>query len=365
MAAPTASALRAAFDAPAPMTVGVEDELMLLDPATLDLAPVAPQVLEALGGDERFKLELPASQIEIVTPPVAGAAEAADVVARARADLEARAGTLARFAGTGLHPFAAAEGVLNRGGRYARIEDAYGSVARRQLLCALQVHVAVRGADRALAVHNALRSYLPEIAALGANAPFHEGRDTGMASWRPQVAELLPRHGIPPVLDSWEAYADALRALDSPTEWWWEVRPHPIHATLEVRTPDAQATVADVEAIVAVVHALVAHLADRHEELGVHATWRIRENSWSAARHGLDGAMIDLDSGELAPTRERLRALLDTLEPCAARLGGARGLRHAREMVDGGNGAQRQRAIGDPRAVVADLADRFTAAPVG
>jgi carboxylate-amine ligase len=364
MAAPTASALRAAFDAPAAMTVGVEDEFMLLDPGTLDLAPVARAVLAATGGDPRFKLELPASQLEIVTPPVASAAEAARELSRARGDLVAAAGSLARFAGTGLHPFAAAEGVLNEGERYARIDAAYGAVARRQLLCALQVHVAVRGADRALAVHNALRSYLPEIAALAANAPFHEGRDTGLASWRPKVAELLPRHGVAPVLTSWEAYAEALAWLDEPGQWWWEVRPHPAHGTLEIRTPDAQATVEDAEAVIAVVHALVALLAERHdagEALPVHEDWRIRENAWSAARDGLAGQMADLEDGRRVATRARLHALLDALEPLAARLDGSAGLRRAREMVEHGNGSERQRAIRGLKNVARDLADRFAA----
>jgi carboxylate-amine ligase len=371
MVAPTASALRAAFDAPTAFTVGVEEELMLLDPESLDLANVAPAVLEAAGNDSRFKLELPASQLEIVTAPAPSAAEAARQLADGRRDLVARAGDLARFACTGLHPFAAAEGVLNVGERYARIEDAYGPIARRQLLCALQVHVAVRGADRALAVHNAIRSYLPEVAALAANAPFHEGRDTGLASWRPSVAELLPRHGVAPALRSWEAYAEALGWLDEPGQWWWEVRPHPAHGTLEIRTPDAQATVEEAEAIIAVVHALAAWLAERHdagETLAMHADWRIRENAWSAARLGLDGTMSDLDTGARGPTRERVLALLDALETTAARLAGQAGLRHARAMAEHGNGAARQRAIaedGGLEAVARDLADRFVPAPAG
>ena len=360
MAAPTASALRASFDEPSPLTVGVEEEFMLLDPQTLGLANVAASVLVACGDDGRFKLELPASQLEILTAPAGTAAEAASQLAQARRDLVERAGHLASFAATGLHPFAPAEGVLNEGERYARIEAVYGPVARRQLLCALQIHVAVRGADRALAVHNAVRSYLPVIAALAANAPFHEGRDTGMASWRPMVAELLPRHGVAPVLHSWEQYAEALEVLEEPGQWWWEVRPHPEHGTLEVRTPDAQATVDEAEAIVAVVHALMALLAERFdagEPLAVGEDWRIRENAWTAARHGLDG-----------PARGRVQALLDELEPVAARLGGARGLALARRMVEQGNGAQRQRAIGSdggPEAVVRDLADRFAPPPLG
>src|SRR5207247_1747423 len=145
-----------------------------------------------------FKLELPASQLEIMLPPLSGADAAAAALADARAALVARAAPLARPAALALHPFAATEGRLNTGERHKRIERRYGALARRQLLCALQVHVAVRGAERALAVHDALRGHLPALTALTAAAPFHGGRDTGHASWRPQVADLLPRHGIPP-----------------------------------------------------------------------------------------------------------------------------------------------------------------------
>ena len=185
------------------------------------------------------------------------------------------------------------------------------------------------------------------------------------------MAELLPRHGIPPVLASWEAYAEALAWLDEPGQWWWEVRPHPAHGTLELRTPDAQATVEDAEAIVAVAHALVVWLAERHaagEVLRVDEDWRIRENAWSAARFGLEGELADLAGGRRAPTRERLHALLDELAPVARGLGGERGLSRARALVEEGGGAARQRAIareGGVRAVVADIAARFTAPRAG
>src|SRR4051812_5522638 len=163
---PTASQLRATFDAAAPLTVGLEEELMLLDGETLDLLPRALELLDGLDG--RFKPELPAAQLEIVTPPCATAAEAIGVLGAARRDLAAAAARRmgARLAGAGVHPFAPARGELNRGERYDLTADEYGDVARRQLVCALQVHVAVGGAERTLAVYNALRSHVPEVAAL-------------------------------------------------------------------------------------------------------------------------------------------------------------------------------------------------------
>ena len=299
------SDLRAAFERPGPGTVGLEEELMLLDAETLDLAPHAAEVVEALG-DPRFKIEMPAAQLEIVTAPHATVAEAAAELAQARADLAAAAAPRFRLAGAGAHPFAAGSGPLNPGPRYEAIEAEYASVAHRQLVFGLHVHVAVPGADRALAVYNALRSYLPQLAALAANAPFYEGRDSGLASVRPRISGLLPRQGVPPALDSFEAYAEALRwcGFDDPRQWWWELRLHPVFGTLEVRVPDTQTTVEETAAVATVIHDLVQRLADRPEP--IHESWRIDQNRWSACRHGLEGEMTDLVTGERRPTRELL-----------------------------------------------------------
>ena len=345
--------LRARFDAPAPMTVGVEEELMLLDPSTLDLAPRAREVLDVLGSDARFTLELPAAQLEIVLPPVATARQAMADLAAARGALVAAVGGDLRFAAAGVHPFTAPLGVLNTGARYERIAAEYGDVARAQLVFALQVHVAVRGADRALAVYNALRGELPLVAALAANAPLLAGRDTGMASVRPHIGSMLPRQGVPPSLPSWEAYAAALGRLADPGEWWWEVRPHPQYGTLEVRIPDAQPTVAEAGAVVGVVHALVAWLAERFDAgdaLGAPERWEIEEDRWLAARYGARG-----------PLAERVRALLDALEPVAERVGCAVELARARALA-GDSGAERVRAAFErhgARGAVAELANAY------
>jgi carboxylate-amine ligase len=359
-----ALALRATFDAVEPLTVGIEEELMLLDPETLDLAPVAPQVLERLDGDPRFKLELPASQLEIALPPARSVADLAAQLAVARREVAEAAQGLAVLAGAGLHPFAGPEGTVNRGDRYERLVREYGTVARRQLVFALQVHIAVGGADRTLAVYNALRTHLPELAALAANAPFHEGRDTGFASFRPIVADMLPRQGMPPLIASWEDWADDLawgaRAgrVSGPSQWWFELRPHPVFGTLELRVPDTQATVAESAAVAAVAHALVARLTEQPRD-GM-PSWRIEENRWVAARHGLGGTFADLLSGERFPVRERLRAVLDELEPYAEALGAASEFAHAREMVDvGGADRMRTAAAGDTRRAAEWLTDRF------
>ncbi len=345
---PTAAALRAAFEEPAQVTVGLEEELMLLDAETLDLAPAAAEVV---GGDPRVKLEMPAAQLEIVTAPHLTVRDAAAELAEARAALAARTAGRFRLAAAGAHPFASGTGPLNPGARYAAIGAEYASVANRQLVFGLHVHVALRGADRALAVYNALRSHLPELAALAGNAPFYEGRDTGLASVRSRLSGLLPRQGVPPALESFEAYAEALRwcGFDDPRQWWWELRLHPAYATIEVRVPDSQATVAESEAIGAVVHALVLRLAARHdagERLPVAESWRIDQNRWSACRHGLDGVMTDLRTGERMRTRERVAALVEELGVA----------------MPAGDGAARAREVAAERGLpglVGWLADRF------
>jgi carboxylate-amine ligase len=313
---PTAAELRAAFERHDGISVGLEEELMVLDPETLDLAPRASEVVAALAGDPRFKIEMPAAQLEIVTAPHATVRAAVAELAAARRELAARV----RVAGAGAHPFASGVGPLNAGARYEAIGAEYASVANRQLVFGLHVHVAIPGAERALAVYNALRSHLPELAALAANAPFYEGRDSGLASVRSRISGLLPRQGVPPALESFEAYANALRwcRFDDPRQWWWELRLHPTFGTVEIRVPDTQTTVADTEAVASVAYALATGLAERHdagEPLAVAESWRIDQNRWSACRHGLDGEMTDLVTGEREPTRSRLARLLGADPP--------------------------------------------------
>lgn len=344
---------------------------MLLDPKTLDLAPVAAAVVAAAAADGLVKGELPAAQVEAITVPAPSVAEAAARAAEGRRVVAHACRGIVLPAAAGAHPFASPLGEVaeDRRGRDLVVE--YGQVARLQLVSGLHVHVRVSGADRALAVHDGLRSHLPEIAALAANAPFVAGRDSGMASVRPKIAELLPRQGVPPALRSWEAYSDAMAwgarsgTFPHPRTWWWELRPHPGFGTLELRVPDQQATVRESAAVAAVAQALVAWLAERHdrgERLPVHPAWRIEENRWSAARHGVAGTLADLDSGEPRPTRERLDRLLDDLDPVAERLGCVAELDDARELARG-NGADRLRAAagGDVHRAAAWLAERFLA----
>lgn len=365
-----AQSLRDRFSPDRPLTFGIEEELMVLDPETFDLAPTAAGLLARMPEGMQVKLEFPASQLEIFTPARERLDELALDLASARQRLAASLGGAARVAAAGTHPFASAEGALNSDARYARLEREYGSVARRQLVSALHVHVCVGGAERSLAVYNAFRSHLPELAALAANAPFHGGEDTGMASVRPLISGQLPRQGIPPAYASWEQLADDLswgRAadrLDGFHGWWWEARLHPRFGTLEVRVPDAQTRLADAVAVAAVAAGLVLWLCARHDagELPAPApAWRIAENRWSAARHGTGGRMADVGGGTLRDTDELLAGRLEAIAPHVTSLGGQDALRDARRLIEH-TGADRQRALAAElglRGLVAKLADEF------
>ena len=275
-------------------------------------------------------------------------------LAASRRAVAAAAEGLACPAAAGCHPFSHGSGTLNSAPRYEHTVGEYGAVARRQLVCALQVHVAVGSTESTIEVYNALREYLPLLAALAANAPFYEGRDTGLASVRPKLSELLPRQGVPPALPSLEALAEELRwgaaagSVPDPGAWWWELRPHVRFGTLEVRVPDAQSTVDEASAVAAVIHSLVAFLSERGHRRGPVPDWRIAENRWSACRHGLDGLHADLHSGLRRPVRELLTELLDRLEPYAQRLGAATELDRARALTER-NGAIRQRELAGKR----------------
>ncbi|HWD65531.1 MAG TPA: YbdK family carboxylate-amine ligase [Solirubrobacteraceae bacterium] len=365
-----AAEIRRRFDATGGYTVGVEEEVMLLEPDTGELAPVAELVLARLEGDPRFTSELPAAQLEIRTAPATTAAEAVAQLATARRDLAAAARGLAKIAVAGVHPTAAPVGQLSQEARYASLIREYRPVAQRQLVAGLQVHVAVGGADRSLAVYNSLIRYLPEVMALSANAPFYAGQDSGMATVRPSICVDLPRQGPPPRLESWEELTGELRwgeiagTVPDPSRWWWELRPHVGHGTLELRVPDAQTTLREAAGVIVLARALVAALAVGHDagrRPDPRPTWRIAENRWSAARHGLDGELADLDTGQRTATRRRLDDLIDELAPVAGRLGDEGLLPLARALVEA-NGAVHQRAAVARTGLEALphwLADRF------
>jgi carboxylate-amine ligase len=335
-------------------TVGIEEELLLLDPASFDLAPAGPELLAAMARPDRFRAELSPAQLEVVSPVCDGVGAAVAALAEGRAQAIAAAGGRVRLAGAGAHPFAEPWSAIAPGERYSALERRYRWGARHGALAAgLHVHLGVPGADRALAVFNALRGHMPDVAALAANAPFLGGRDTGLASVRPKLADALPRQGVSPAFADWDAYAALLAwgrrsgAVPDPAELWWECRLHPAYGTLEVRAPDALAELADVEAVAAVVEALARRLAarfDAGEPLPAHGELAIGESRWRAATDGVEGELLDLDRMRLVPARTRLAGLLDALRPVARERGTSAAVDRAASWLDDPH-PRRQRAV--------------------
>lgn len=327
---------REVFERVASFTVGAEQELVLVDPVTLLPVSSAGAGLDLASGSGsgsgsgRIVPELRSCQVEVVTPVCATAAQAVRelevLLVVLRLELAGRADGI----GAGTHPFARDVGPISPLPRHRQLALEYPWAAPRVLTCGLHVHVALGGADRALAVFNALRSYLPELGALGANSPFYRGRDSRLASVRHCLLRHWPRTGTPPVFPTWAAYDDFVTwgrragACEDDASHWWDLRLSPRYGTIEVRIADTPLRTADAEAVIALTQSLVAHLAaryDRGERLSLHPSERIAEGVWLSARDGILGSSIDLDTGDRMPMAERLRRLAHELLPDAAELG--------------------------------------------
>jgi carboxylate-amine ligase len=340
------------------LTLGLEEELILVDP--VEFAPVEAIEL-ALGAvaDPRVTAEFRAAQVELVTPvgPTAGALRAE--LASARATLVHALCGRVRLLGAGTHPAASGPAQVTDRPRYRQIAVEHPWVLRRGLPSGLHVHVGFGDADEALAVYNAARGYLPELAALSANSPFFEGADARLASTRLKLVEDHPRAGIPPVFASWRelaafvSWGAAGGHFADVTYLWWDLRLRPDLGTLEFRIADAQTSLDQVAALAAVVHSLVSSLRLRlraGERLPTYPSHVLNENRWRAVRDGLDGELVDLVTGESVPARARIAALLLELEPYADELGCSDELELAWPMLVR-NGAGRQREVASTRGI--------------
>jgi carboxylate-amine ligase len=350
---PLAAWFEDAFARSPALTVGVEEELILVDAESLMPVDAIEHVLALVEADECFSAELRASQVELRTPICSTVADARRELSAARRQLSAHLAGRVRLLAVGTHPVAVGPSTVTACERYQRIAGEWSWAARRGQPSGLHVHIGLGDAAEALAVYNAARSYLPEVAALAANSPFYDGSDSGLASVRLKLTEDLPRSGIPPAFASWRALAEfALwaRTGDAPGDLsylWWDLRPRPEYGTLEFRVADTQLTTADSAAIAAVCQTLVAALAEQRRagrRLPVHDGHRLSENRWRALRDGLDGTLIDPGTGVIEPTRARIARLLLELERHADSLGCADELAHAWTLLEA-NGAVRQRGV--------------------
>jgi len=352
-------------------TIGIEEELMILDGESLDLANAIEHLAES-SDDGTVKPELHESVLEIATKPAAGLPEAGDQLRGLRNLVRARAaGRGLAIAASGTHPFARWEDQrITAQERYRDLVGQLGFVARQELIFGQHVHVGVDDPDKAIYVANGLRLHVPILQALSANSPFWRGESTGMASTRMPVFRQFPRVGIPPRYGDWDDWTrrigfmvDAGMVSDH-TWFWWDVRISPEFGTVEVRSLDVQTRVEHALALAALVQAMVKELAEAYDasEPPVQVDHEmISENKWQAARHGLEGVLVDLPSAERVPAADLARRVYDRLREHAQDLGAADDLDALTELLDSGNGAIRQRLVyeanHDFRELVAHLAD--------
>jgi carboxylate-amine ligase len=292
------------------LTVGVEEELWIVDAKTLQLVPavetlVAGAKARALPGT--LKTELHASVVELSTDVSDTVAQAVDRLVelrRAAREIAEHNGYVVAAAGS--YPTSVpSEQKIAPVDRYRDFVEYAGSSARRQGVSGLHVHIGMPDAESCFRVMETILPWLPFLLALSANSPYFEGRDTGMHSIRAEVLGFLPRHGAPPAFRDyaeWEGFVERMAATglaDDYTSYWWDVRPHPRFGTLEVRAPDQATSVERSGGLIQLVHALCAWALDapprpfEPAERGIY-----QQNRWAASRFGVHGKLVHPDRNE-------------------------------------------------------------------
>jgi glutamate---cysteine ligase / carboxylate-amine ligase len=367
--------------------IGVEEELMLIDPATGELTGLSQQAVRAHESDSdqvtvgvvddqgEVEEELFLQQIEVSTPPVESVTDLMHEIRRGREKLA----TAAEAAGAAVVAVPAPvlvdpqEDVTPKP-RYQRIFDEFGEISRQSLACAMHVHVDVHDRDEGIAVIDRIRPWLPVLTAVSANSPYWRGRDTGYASWRTQTWTRWPSNGARESFGDYPTYQwttqkmiDWGAALD-PAMVYFDVRLSEKYPTVEVRVADVCTEVEDAALVAALARALVATAAAGDDDRG--ASWRsdlLRVAAWRASRHGLAGELVHPETLDLAPVREVLEALVAYVGSSLDEAGDRDFVLDAFEhLLSRGNGASRQRSVyeatgGDLRAVVNDLRERTAA----
>src|SRR6478736_6337996 len=356
--APGGSVLDHAFGQSEPFTLGVEEEYMLLDGQSFDLVQHIDTVLAAISGHEletHINPELMQSVLEIATPVCRTAGDIDLELRRLRAYVAAIASKDdLRVGSAGTHPFSLFERQrITARDRYRHLIDQMQYVARRELIFGLHIHVAVDDPEKAIQVVNGLLAHIGQLLALSGSSLFWRGEATGLASSRQIVFAAFPRSGPPPRFKDYADYAEVVGQLEKTgciadyTHIWWDIRLHPRLGTIEIRICDAVTRVEDAVAIAAYCQSLVKLLSERHEageKIPTYHRILTTENKWLAGRYGLEAPIMDLATGRRnrVPVAQLIRRTLRDIEGHARELGSERELEGIREILSGGNGADRQ-----------------------
>ena len=347
-------------------TVGIEEELMIVDSSSFELVSGINAILGEDPPSGEIKPEFLESVLEIATPPCGDiSAVGAELVKLRRIARERAHSEHLDIGAAGTHPFARwEEQRVVSDDRYRGLVHSLGFVARQELVFGMHVHVGMADPEEAIAVANGLRPHVPLLIALAANSPFWRGEPTGLMSSRVPIFRAFPRVGLPPRYEDWHDYERRVQAMmdggiiDDYTYLWYDVRPHPRLGTIEIRAMDSQTRVEHTIALAALVISLAKHLI---EDPGTadgspHAPWEILdENRWLAARHGLDGELLDHTTGERKGVRELAESLLERLAPHAQDLGCEPQLQGIYDLLRDGNGALRQKMVYDANRDLREL----------
>ena len=356
-------------------TLGIEEELMIVDAETLDLTNSIEGLLadlEDIPKDGHVQPELMESVCEIATTPCRDTREAGQQLRALRRTVQQVASERGLAIGSaGTHPFAMWEDqrIVSRP-RYRDLIAGLQFVARQEIIFGIHVHVGVDDPDKAVHVANGMRVHLPLLLALSANSPFWRGAETGLDSTRTPIFRAFPRVGIPPRYEDWRDYSDRIefmtgcKVIRDYTYLWYDVRPHPNLGTVEIRVMDSQTRVEHTLALAAMVQAMVKELSEHFDagnKLSRYPYEMLDENKWLAARHGLEGSLVDLPGTGRVPVPELTRRLIERLRPHADALGSLEDFRQLEDLLENGNGAERQSVVyaanHDLREVVREIVD--------
>jgi carboxylate-amine ligase len=353
-------------------TIGIEEELMILDANSFELVNAIEALLEPAPVGE-IKPELMESVLEISTEPCANITEAGDQLRGLRRQVADTASSKELAIGSaGTHPFAMWENqrIVARP-RYRDLISALRFVARQELIFGMHVHVGIDDPDKAIHVANGMRVHLPVLLGLSANSPFWRADATGMASTRTPIFRAFPRVGIPPSYEDWADYQRRIefmttaKVIEDYTYLWHDVRPHPNFGTVEVRVMDSQTHIEHSLGLAALVQALMRELAEHFETgepLSSYPWEMLDENKWLAARHGLEGELVDLPSSERVATRVLAQRLIDRMRDHCVDLGSLSELEQVEDLLRRGNGAARQVVVYEANRDLREVMSEIVAA---
>ena len=317
-------------------TVGVEVEAQIVDNTTGDLVNIAENIVNGFNNEDRVKHELYLSTVEITSSPALdtnNTYEELSSIFKEVLDLAIKenAGLIA----TGTHPFALYEDqvITNVNPRYEEFAQKYGWAVRRLLTFGMHVHVGMDSKEKAVAVHDEIRKYLPLVLALSACSPFWRGKDTELYCSRLSVFQGLPNTGLPEPYFEWSEYEQSLKTLVAADvikekigyrQVWKDVRIHPAYGTVEVRIADSMPSLIDTVAVATFVQALAIKIGNDWEAGKLDEptpNWLIERNRWAAIKEGLNAKfIIDLE-GRTKPIKEVIKNLTKEIKPVAESLG--------------------------------------------